>query len=489
MTTSLVFALVVTIFLVGLLSGILGNRYLGQTLEAGLCERSESLAAELAAGLAPDVWNLDSASIAAFLEQRKMNPELGLVRVLTEYGDVLVESRFQVDEDLCLSRRGMTFRKNDIGVVEVGLMRHGIQDVLAVVQMTSGVMLILTTLLASGMVYVVVRRLVQRPLTDLMDGVRQLKDGDYAMAIEPGAALELDALAAEFNAMAEQVLRRTCSLEEEVSKRTELAQALADHQNQLEKLVAVRTASLQDANRNLSCEIEARRHAQAAILSAASDEQQRIGRDLHDSLGQQLTAIQFSCRALQKTLGPTGGAAYKRVTQLSERLKAAIGQLRRVSRGLVRVDMSPAEMVTALDHLCTDVAGTYGIACGLQIAGDPENLGHAAPQVYHIAQEAIQNAVRHAGAKEIRVTLSCSDACCRLAVEDDGRGLGAGPSENGVGLRTMRSRAEMVGGSLRVCERDGGGVEVVCELLPERGRAPVAPSPGESEHDGGGSDG
>lgn len=111
------------------------------------------------------------------------------------------------------------------------------------------------------------------------------------------------------------------------------------------------------------------------------------------------------------------------------------------------------------------------VAISARLDGSPVLTDAASNHLYRIAQEAVINAIRHNYPKQVRIDLARVDDSLRLRVEDDGRGIGDAPStSNGLGLRIMRYRAQMLGGSLGIEAADGGGVRVecLCPVTPNR---------------------
>jgi signal transduction histidine kinase len=180
-----------------------------------------------------------------------------------------------------------------------------------------------------------------------------------------------------------------------------------------------------------------RRHEQEIReLAVAAAVARDIGLDLHDGLGQHLTALSFQAQALAGRLPPAEADSAR---QLAAGIGEAIAQARASARRLAPVDVHTAGLETALRELADATSRAAGVDCRLEWHGqvDPRH----GEDLYRIAQEAVTNALRHGRARDIRIT----SAPGRLAISDDGQG---GAGHEGVGLRSMRHRAGRLGGSL-----------------------------------------
>jgi len=154
------------------------------------------------------------------------------------------------------------------------------------------------------------------------------------------------------------------------------------------------------------------------------------------------------------------------VSECVAHLQAARGQLRRVARGLHPVDIGARGLLSALQELATATDRIEGVECRLHTAGDVEvnDIG-AASDLFHIVREALGNALRHAAPSRIELRLEGSERRLRLAVLDDGRGITeTAGSATGQGMKTMRYRAQRIGGVLNVAPRAEGGTAVSCQI-------------------------
>lgn len=234
----------------------------------------------------------------------------------------------------------------------------------------------------------------------------------------------------------------------------------------IEQTVQQRTAELSAANRQLAEEMEERLRLEQEIHDVTAREQQRIGQDLHDSLGQKLAGAVFLSRALAGQLPDEQAEARGNAEKINEILKDAVSQVRRTARGLTPVEVNENGLAQALRRLAEETCGVFNIACSFRAEGPAQvRKAVSATHLYHIAQEAVNNAIRHGQARDIAIVLRTGDQDGSLLVEDNGRGMADGYERSGgAGLRIMRHRAHSIGGRLDISARPGGGVRVTCQF-------------------------
>ncbi len=188
-------------------------------------------------------------------------------------------------------------------------------------------------------------------------------------------------------------------------------------------------------------------------------EQDRIGRELHDGLGQQLTGVAFLAKALEKRLAEKNQSEAAEAAWIVRLLNSAVDHVRFLSRNLSPVELDDNSLHGALAKLAGDVRAIYGVTVELDAEDSLPELGPAAPsQIYRIVQEALNNALRHGRASEIRIRLQLRGQRLWLAVQDNGEGFErrGRPGDGGLGLRSMRIRAESLGGRIRVSSSTRG---------------------------------
>jgi PAS domain S-box-containing protein len=212
-------------------------------------------------------------------------------------------------------------------------------------------------------------------------------------------------------------------------------------------------------------DITDRKRLEKAVLDISAREQRRIGQDLHDGLGQHLTGIAFMTKVQQQRLAekqlPEAGDAAKIVQLVNE----AIHKTRELSQGLLPVVTDKHGLMSALQLCATEVEDLFGIDCRFQCE-EPVFLHdyNKATHLYHIAQEAVNNAIKHGQARNIVIHLFAGDKRGTLMIKDDGEGIPESPARTGMGLHIMNYRAGMIGGTLEI-RRDGTrGTFVVCHF-------------------------
>jgi PAS domain S-box-containing protein len=205
-------------------------------------------------------------------------------------------------------------------------------------------------------------------------------------------------------------------------------------------------------------DITDRVHLEREIISVGERERERISRDLHDGLGQTLTGISLSLKALTNRLAKGEAPPWDILRQLETNVQQAMHETRRVTHLLSpRISGLPA----ALEALARQLHQP-GLRCKVESEADhdshdPEVEAH----LYRIAQEAMSNAIRHSGAQSIELRYRCDERSIRLEIIDDGVGFCPDEGAEGLGLRNMRYRAHMVNGNLEVRAAPGGGTRVI----------------------------
>jgi two-component system sensor kinase FixL len=237
-------------------------------------------------------------------------------------------------------------------------------------------------------------------------------------------------------------------------------------------------------------DISERRELQKHVLEIAAEEQQRIAQELHDGTGQELTGVSLMAGALRDglagiTLRQLEGQFVRQISEplfinlcriaerLCEKLSDANRHIHQLSHGIMPVQIDAEGLRSALQDLAESVSCTQETRCRFE---SPETVVVAnnttATHLYRIAQEAVNNAMRHSQAKEICITLSQTADRIQLQVQDNGIGIdsvmkaGTASETRGLGLRTMLYRAGMIGGTLHIeAGPDHRGTTVTCTVL------------------------
>lgn len=207
------------------------------------------------------------------------------------------------------------------------------------------------------------------------------------------------------------------------------------------------------------------------VFEAQEDERRRLARDLHDELGQHLTALLVGLRALEQAA--EGSPLRARATELLRLTSTSLDEVRRLARGLRPAALEDFGLVAAVERLCEEFKSTHQISLALtmKLASSRRFSPAIEIAVYRLIQESLTNIARHANAGRVSVTLTEEDQVLRLAVRDDGRGFEELPPTPSpapsFGLQSMQERAELLRGSLRITSEAGKGTLVEAVLPAE----------------------
>ncbi|WP_328471899.1 sensor histidine kinase [Actinoplanes sp. NBC_00393] len=214
-------------------------------------------------------------------------------------------------------------------------------------------------------------------------------------------------------------------------------------------------AALIVAFNNMLDRLEMERATSAArALSAQEAERHRVAQELHDEIGQTLTAVLLELKRVADTAPPP---VRDQLRQAQESTRNSLDEIRRIARRLRPGVLEELGLASALRALATEFS-TAGLSVRRQVGSDLPQLSREAELVvYRVAQEGLTNAARHAKARTVELRLREEAGGVELCVKDDGRGLGGAPE--GAGIRGMRERALLIGAGLSV-ESPGKGTEV-----------------------------
>lgn len=199
-----------------------------------------------------------------------------------------------------------------------------------------------------------------------------------------------------------------------------------------------------------------RRESSRRAVAAQEAERMRIARELHDEIGQTLTAVAL----LAERSAGQGGTQDQALGEIAHTVQASLDDLRRISRELRPEALDDLGLVNALIALCSRIGQQGGLRVGRDfdvqlptLASDIELV------IYRIAQEALTNVLRHAHASHVDLSLRHAEGCVVLTVRDDGRGFSENVPSNS-GLEGMRERAMLIGAELDIDSRPDAGVEI-----------------------------
>jgi PAS domain S-box-containing protein len=210
-------------------------------------------------------------------------------------------------------------------------------------------------------------------------------------------------------------------------------------------------------------DITKQKQLEKQILEISDREQARIGHDLHDGLCQLLVSTAFDCNSLERRLAELNLPETKQAQQIGLLLDRAITEARQLARGLYPVKLEADGLTSALEELAMHISARARINCQVE---SPESVSVRdnvlATQLYRIAQEAVNNALKHGQARRICIRVGASEQKLELSVTDDGLGIDAVEDSNGMGLHIMKYRARTIGGTLQISRNEQAGTTVSC---------------------------
>ncbi len=211
-------------------------------------------------------------------------------------------------------------------------------------------------------------------------------------------------------------------------------------------------------------DITERRRLEEQIIEISGREQRRIGQDLHDGLGQHLTGIELMTQCLAQALQAKKRPEAEQATKITNHVREAIRQSKALARGLSPVELDRHGLMSAIKELASSTKDLCRVECIFECPEEihiEDNL--LATQLYRIAQEAVNNAVKHGRARRIVVRLALEGKrTAVLLVRDDGVGFDPKVSASGMGLGIMRYRAAVIAASLQITSSPHLGTEMRC---------------------------
>ncbi len=232
----------------------------------------------------------------------------------------------------------------------------------------------------------------------------------------------------------------------------------------------------------LTNELQERTRLQKELLETSERVQRRIGYDLHDGLGQHLTGTALAGQVLGQKLAGRSLPETAEADRLVELIQEAIELTRTLARTLCPIEMQASQLADNFQELATGASNRFKVSCQFEChpaapLPDVNDMNNIATHLYRIAQEAITNAVRHGKARHINIRLDSAGNEIVLTIIDDGIGLPENARNgDGLGLRTMAYRANMIGATFNIERLSSlGGTRVTCTLAFNR-------KPGEQNH-------
>ena len=255
----------------------------------------------------------------------------------------------------------------------------------------------------------------------------------------------------------------------DVSELKRVESELHDTRTELELRVKERTAEIEKSNADLLREMSNRQRLEQKILEVSESEQRKLGQDLHDDLGQQLTGMALLASVLANDLlsqsNPLAGEAQDLVKYLGEASLSA----RNLARGLYPITLDRGGFLVALDELASRISKMPGVTCEFKCEDSFKLKDAVAIQFYRIIQEAVNNAIKHGKAKRILIECKTVRTEPTVFIRNDGAPFREPKrSAKGMGLSLMRHRARMVGAHLVIRKGLEGGCETICSLQKPR---------------------
>lgn len=206
-----------------------------------------------------------------------------------------------------------------------------------------------------------------------------------------------------------------------------------------------------------------RKELEQEVVKVSEDERQRIANDLHDDLGSHLTGLKLHIESASCSIAEQLGRPFEGCEQVLALIRDAITRTRQIARGLRPVGNDPEDLMGTLRGMAERTELAAGIRCRFDcpepvVIGDP----HLANHLFRIAQEAINNSVKHAEATRITISLADTGPAIELRVRDDGKGFRRHAPHTGLGLHIMHYRADAMKGTLRIGPEPAGGTRVEC---------------------------
>ncbi|MCZ7567726.1 MAG: histidine kinase [Ardenticatenaceae bacterium] len=326
-------------------------------------------------------------------------------------------------------------------------------------RLRNGILLLgsLSLIAVLGATLVGARQLV-RPVNNLTQAAQRIAGGDLDQPIAIGEGGEIGLLAQNLESMR----RRLGASFREI-------QAWND---ELEDRVLQRTQELETLNEALREQEAVRRQLLARVITVQEEERKRIARELHDGTGQVLSSLVISLEAVQRSLPAEASDVRVRLGRTQDLIKQTVTDIRRLIADLRPGALDELGLVSAIRWCAENRLDALGVDYEVQARDLQTNRlsGTVETVLFRIAQEAIGNVARHAGATWVSISLARHDGQIRLVIEDDGKGFNpdavqpARDGTHGLGLIGIRERASLIGGQTRIASRPGQGTRIEVEV-------------------------
>jgi signal transduction histidine kinase len=402
--------------------------YLPRKLEeeaiALISHKADTLAELTAFTIHPAIYFNDRAALEEALSGTRRDKDVAYVIVRDPAGRTLAS----VHPERATGARGVSRDRSlyeivtpihdggrELARLHIGMSLARLNRELAEMRIAIGLLsaLILATGLAAA---VLVSNLLTRPLREVAAGARRLAAGELGHRVPAGRGDEIGQLAAAFNDMAARIAERDASLRQ-LSKR---------------------------------------------LLSVQEQERVRIAREVHDELGQALTAMKIDLQQL----GTRHRALQEPLAGIGRRIDETVDLVRRIAADLRPAILDDLGITAALEQQLRRLRETSGIRTTLTVDEEPEIDMLTSATFYRIAQEALANVIRHADATAVEISLAIDGGTAVLKIRDNGRGMSPEKPDDpkSLGLIGIRERAELLGGSATIDSLPGEGTMIVAKL-------------------------
>ncbi|MHC4075268.1 MAG: PAS domain S-box protein [Planctomycetota bacterium] len=208
------------------------------------------------------------------------------------------------------------------------------------------------------------------------------------------------------------------------------------------------------------------------VITVSEREKRLIGQELHDSLGQQIAGLAFMAKVLENRIASRLPEESERAAGIARLANEAMEQSRDLAKGLHPVDLDKSDLVGVLKQLARGIESLFSVNCRLKCRGDVYiDDNDLAVNLYRIAQEGITNAIKHGRAKNINIRLIAGESNCLLIIQNDGVSFDrVSLGREGLGMRIMQHRADIINGSLGIRKGPKGGAILTCKFPDNRGK-------------------
>lgn len=353
-----------------------------------------------------------------------------------------------------------------------------------------GLLISISGVLTVIIIITISTRKIVRPLMELTDAALEMQKGNYIVELKHQSNDEVGVLTAAFGDMSGQVEKRTVELQlsnehlqREISERRQVEEEVCRLNAKLEQRVVERTSELVGANEQLQQVIAAQEQAEeeirssreelrnltAYLQSVREEERTRISREIHDELGQALTALKLDLSWLCKRLRKDQALLIEKTGLMTSLIEMIIQTVQRISQELRPGMLDDLGLLEAMDWETKEFQNRTGIAC--VFAHDPADFNvdrERSTTVFRIFQETLTNVARHAQASEVKVNLEEKGGTLTLVVQDNGMGITEKEisEPRSLGLIGIRERARLCDGEVKICgsSHEGTTVKLIIPL-------------------------